>query len=165
VFRKIPWPVLILGPCCSEAVTTAQKQFERVLYATDLSMISVNALQYAASIAHDHEAQLIALYVEPDPKQGYTFDRAIAERRLKDWLQDCIDGLAATLTGVESVVDFGKPELKIIETANQKQADLIVMGARELGVASAVASHFVGGTAYEVCCCSKAPLLIVPQPS
>ena len=164
VFRRVQWPVLVLGPGCSQTCLAPQKQFERVLYATDLSAISVRALQYASGISHDHEAQLIALYVEPDPTQGFSFDRAMAHRRLEDWLQDQIDGLSETLEGVRCIVDFGKPETRIAAVAAQQQADLVVVGARGLGAISGPASHFIGGTAYAVSCCSKCPVLIVPHP-
>lgn len=164
VFRRVHWPVLILGPDCVPSESGMQKQFERVLYATDLSAVSVTALHYAAGISHDHEAQLVALYVEPDSTQGYAFDRVIARQRLEDWLQDTIDGMSEALAGVHCVVDFGKPQRKIAEVAEQQQADLVIVGARGLGAISAAASHFIGGTAYDVICGSKCPVLIVPQP-
>lgn len=164
VFRRVQWPVLVLGPGYSIAEAAPQKQFERVLYATDLSAVSVTALQYAAGIAHDHEAQLIALYVEHDAGQGFSFDRVMAEQRLQDWLQDRIDGLSEALIGVHCLVDFGKPETKIMEAAVQRKADILVLGARGLGAVSGPASHFVGGTAYEVVCSATCPVLIVPQP-
>jgi nucleotide-binding universal stress UspA family protein len=165
VFRKVQWPVLMLGPLFLQTDSEPQKQFERILYGTDLSAVSVSALQYAAAIAHDHEAKLVALYVEPDPRQGFSFDRVIAEQKLQDWMQDRIDGLADALVGVQCAIDFGKPELKIAEAAERQAADLVVVGARGLGVASGVASHFLGGTTYEVVCSSKCPVLVVPQPS
>lgn len=165
VFRKVQWPVLMLGPRFLEDDSEPQKQFDRILYGTDLSAVSVSALQYAAAIAHDHEARLVALYVEPDRSQGFSFDRAIAEQKLQDWMQDRIDGLADALVGVHCVIEFGKPELKIAETAEKQAADLVVLGARGLGVVSGVASHFVGGTTYGVVCSSKCPVLVVPQPS
>jgi nucleotide-binding universal stress UspA family protein len=165
VFRKVQWPVLMLGPGFTPTEAAPQKQFERVLYSTDLSGVSVTALQYAAGISHDHEAQLIALYVESDPEKGFSFDRPLAELRLQEWLQDRIDGLAEALVGVHRLIEFGKPELKILEVAAGQQADLVVLGARGLGAVSGFASHFLGGTAYEVVCSSKCPVLIVPQPT
>ncbi len=164
VFRRVQWPVLVVGPGSSSTERAPQKQFERVLYGTDLSGISVPALQYAAGISHDHEAQLVVLYVEPHPKKGFSFDRAMAQQRLQDWLEHSIDGLSDTLVGAECLVDFGKPEAKIVEAAAQQRADLVVLGARGLGAASRPASHFLGGTAYEVMCAAKCPVLIVPQP-
>ena len=163
VFRRVQWPVLVLGPGFSVEVAL-QKQFEHILYATDLSAVSLAALQYAAGISHDHEAHLTVLYVEPDPRLGFSFDRALAEQRLHDWLQDHIDGLAETLVGVRCVADFGKPEEKIVEAASEPQADLVILGARGLGTGAGAASHFLGGTAYGVACTSKSPTLIVPQP-
>jgi nucleotide-binding universal stress UspA family protein len=164
VFRRVHWPVLILGPDCVPPESTLQTQFERVLYATDLSAVSLTALHYASGISHDHEAQLIALYVEPDARQGFSFDQVIAQQRLEDWLQDNIDGMSEALAGVHCMVDFGKPEAKITEVAVRQQADLVVVGARGLGAISGAASHFIGGTAYEVSCASRCPVLIVPQP-
>jgi len=164
VFRRVQRPVLILGPDCSQTELAPQKQFERVLYATDLSAVSLTALQYASGISHDHEAQLIALYVEPDPKQGFSFDRAMAQQKLDDWLQDNIDGMSEALAGAHCIVDFGEPGTRIVELASQQQADLVVVGALGLGAISGLASHFIGGTAYEIGCHSKCPVLIVPQP-
>jgi nucleotide-binding universal stress UspA family protein len=155
-FRKVQWPVLVLGPEFS-AVATPQKQFERILYSTDLSPVSVTALQYAAGISHDHRAQLTALYVESDPELGFSFDRAMAQQRMQDWTQDHIDGLSEASTGVRYVVEFGKPETKIVEAAMDRKTDLVVLGARGLGGVSGPASHFLGGTAYGVCCSSKVP--------
>lgn len=163
VFRRVQWPVLVLGPGFKKDEEQPQKQFERVLYATDLSAVSLKALQYAAGIAHDHEAQLLALYVEPDSTQGYTFDHVMAQQRLEDWLRDQIDGLSEALKGVQCIVHFGQPERKILETATEHRVDLLVVGARGLGAASRPASHFLGGTAYEVICSSSCPVLIVPQ--
>jgi len=164
VFRRVQWPVLIVSPGFWQTQATPQKQFERILFATDLSAVSLTALQYAAGISHDHEAQLMALYVETDPTQSFSFDQAMAQQRLRDWLQDRIDGLAQTLAGVRCIVDFGKPENKIVEVAVQQQADIVVLGARGVGALSGAAGHFLGGTAYEVACSSKCPVLIVPQP-
>jgi nucleotide-binding universal stress UspA family protein len=164
VFRRIRRPVLVVGPGLSQAEATMQKQFERVLFATDLSVTSLTALHYAAGIAHDHEAKLTALYVETDSKQGYSFDRAIASQRLQDWVQDNTDGLAEAVTGMSYIVDFGDPGQKIVEAAQQQKANIVVIGARGLGALSGPASHFLGGSAYEVACSSQCPVLIVPEP-
>jgi nucleotide-binding universal stress UspA family protein len=163
VFREVQWPVLVLGPSCPQGETGPQKQFQRVLYATDLSAVSTRALQYAAAIAHDHEAQLTALHVDSNPRDGFSFDHTMKLQRLEDWLQDQIDGLADTLMGVRCLVDFGDPQRKITEAAAERQADILVLGARGVGAASWPASHFLGGTAYQVICSSPCPVLIVPQ--
>ena len=126
------------------------------MYSADLSGVSVTALQYTAGIYHVHEAQLIALYVESDPENGFSFDRPLAELR-QEWLQDRSDGLAEALVGVHRLNEFGKPELRILEVAAGQQADLVVLGAPGLGTASGFASDFLDGTACEVVCSSKVP--------
>lgn len=164
VFRKVQWPVLVIGPHCADAESCSPKQLERVLYGTDLSGDSVGALQYAAGISHDHESKLIALYVQLDPSQEFSFGRALAEQKLKDWLQDHIDGFGQALGSADLAIDFGKPQERIIETATQRRVDMIVLGARWFGQASAAGSHFITGTAYEVSCASPCPVLLVPHP-
>lgn len=164
VFRKVQWPVLILGPHLDAGQGPGQLQMGCVVYATDLSGVSVTALQYAAGIAQDHDAQLVALHVEPNTRQEFSFDRAMSLQRLQDWLQDRIDGLSETLRGAKCVVEFGKPAVSIVESACSHHADLLVLGARGLGAVSAPASHFLGGTAYDVICSAKCPVLVVPQP-
>jgi len=135
------------------------------LYSADLSGVSVTALQYTAGIYHVHEAQLIALYVESDPENGFSFDRPLAELR-QEWLQDRSDGLAEALVAVHRLNEFGKPELRILEVAAGQQADLVVLGAPGLGTASGFASDFLDGTACEVVCSSKVPgFLCRNQPS
>jgi nucleotide-binding universal stress UspA family protein len=67
------------------------------------------------------------------------------------------------LAGVQCSVEVGKPELKITEFARQSKASLIVMGARGLGAAAGVASHFVGGVTYDVACVATVPVLVVPH--
>lgn len=163
-FRKVRWPVLVLGPHVTSADVDRHEQFERILYATDLSDVSITALQYAAGLSRGHEAELHSIFVEPDPKQGFSFDRVIAQQRLQDWLQSHAEGFAEGLVGIQSVVDFGKPDEKILELAAQKHVDLIVLGARGMGAVSGLTSHFLGGTAYEVASSAGCPVLIVPQP-
>jgi nucleotide-binding universal stress UspA family protein len=164
VFRKVQWPVLVLGPHCDAKDHAEQLQLRSIVYATDLSGISVTALQYAAGLAQDHDAQLVALHVEPNNGQGFTFDRVMSLQRLQDWLHDRIDGLSYALRGVEYAVEFGRPAASIVEVAGLRHADLLVVGARGLGAVSGPASHFLGGTAYDVICSAKCPVLVVPQP-
>lgn len=164
IFRAVQWPVLVLGPRFDSDRAARQIQLRTIVYATDLSKVSISALQYAAAIARDHDAQLVALHVEHDPRKDFLFDRAMSLQKLQDWLKDRIDGLADALHGVKCTVEFGKPFAAIIQAAEKNHADLLVLGARGLGAVSISASHFLGGTAYDVVCSATCPVLIVPQP-
>lgn len=163
VFRLTYRPVLVLGPEVIRYENCGEQPCKRILYATDMSAISVMALHFAAGFAHDHEAQLTALYVEADPEKGFTADRVIAEQRLRDWMRSHIGGMAHAIENAEVIVDFGSPATHILAAANHHKSDLIVMGAQGAGAMTGLASRFLGGTAYEVCCNAKCPLLIVPE--
>lgn len=163
VFRQVQWPVLVLGPGVNNSNGRTQKQFERILYATDLSGASLKALQYAAGVARDHQAQLIVLHVDSNPGEGFSFDRVMELQRLEDWIRDQFDGFSETPVNVRCVVEFGKPEKKVVAAATEREADIVILGARGMGTLSTLASHFIGGTAYEVICSSPCPVLIVPH--
>ena len=162
VARKAQWPVLVLPPGLLNS-GKIDAQFQRVLYATDLSDVSARAFPYAVGIAEDHGAQMVAVHVDSDGT-AYSFERLIALQRLEDWLhrQSVAHGGGQW---PECAIRFGKPAEEIVQAASEYQADLIVIGARGLGAMSRIASHFVGGTAYEVTCLSACPVLIVPHAS
>lgn len=164
IFRQTHRPVLVLGPEITARETVAPQEFSRLLYATDMSAVSVMALHLAAGIAHDHQAQLTAFYVETDPQKGFTSDRVITEQRLRDWMRDHIGGIARAIENAQIHVAFGEPAKHILEFADQLKPDIIVMGARGRGAMAGLTSRFLGGTAYEVACNSTCPLLIVPEP-
>src|SRR5690348_1891141 len=65
VFRQAQSPVLVLPPEFTN-IETGGAQFQRVLFATDLSQGSARVFPYAMGIAQDHGARVIALYVDVD---------------------------------------------------------------------------------------------------
>ncbi len=164
VFRQTHRPVLVLGPEITKRERVAPKAFSNILYATDMSGVSVMALHFAAAIAFDHGAQLTVLYVDTEPERGSTSDHIMAEQRLRDWMKDHIGGMARAIEHAEIRIAFGEPAEHILENAGQLKPDLIVMGAHGMGAMAGLASRFLGGTTYDVCCHSKTPLLIVPEP-
>jgi len=160
VFRRVKWPVLVLPPGALKHDATLS-QFQKVLFGTDLSEVSARAFAYAAGIAEDHGAHMVALYADSDGT-AYSFERLIALQRLEDWLhrQSVVHG---STQWPECIVRFGKPADELKQAASECKAELIVVGAQSLGAISGVASHFVGGTAYGVACSSACPVLIVPD--
>jgi nucleotide-binding universal stress UspA family protein len=163
VFRLTHRPVLVLGPEVIQYENCGEQPCSRILYATDMSAVSVMALHFAAGFAHDHEAQLTVLYVETNPEKGFTADKVIAEQRLHDWMRAHIGGMAQAIENAAVAVDFGSPAAHILAAAHDHKSDLIIMGAQGAGAMTSLASRFLGGTAYEVCCNAKCPLLIVPE--
>lgn len=161
VFRNSAWPVLVLPPAHLEQQRPAN--FCRVLYSTDLSEVSATALLYATGIAEDHGAEFITLHVDSQGSAGFSFDRIIDLNKLEDWLHEHRHDATGVMDTGEKMVRFGNPAEEIVEAARQLEADLIVLGARGLGSISGLASHFIGGTAYEVACSAACPVLIIPH--
>lgn len=160
VFRKVQWPVLVLPPGFANNELRSG-QFQRVLLATDFSGSSAKSFPYAAGIAQDHEAHLVALHVDTDGT-AYSFERLIAMQCLEDWIHR--QALAyGSAPQPECIVRFGKASEEILQAACDYKSELIVMGARTIKAMSILASHFVDGTAYEVACSSPCPVLIVPN--
>ncbi len=162
VFRRVEWPVLVLGPH-TRREDTPPIRFRKVFCAIDLSAASVSALRYAAAMAEDHEAQLIVLHVETGSIEGFSFDRVMALQGLRDWVHSHVLAQGDVLRKAEYEIEFGQPENEILKAAAEFRPDAIVIGARGLGAAAGLASHFVGGTAYEVATQSNCPVLIVPR--
>jgi nucleotide-binding universal stress UspA family protein len=163
VFRRSQWPILVLPPACVESVREEQADLKRILYATDCSPQAAVALNYAAGLAEDHGSELRILYAEPDEKYDFTFDRLIELQRLEDWLHEQKVEASDALNHADCVVRFGEPWKQISDCAHEWSADMIVMGARGMGAAAGLASHFVGGTAYQVACSAPCPVLMVPE--
>jgi nucleotide-binding universal stress UspA family protein len=164
VFRKVRWPVLVHGPHTQPEWPEAI-EFHKVLCAIDLSDASVGALLHATALAEDNEAQLSVLHVETGAVEGFSFDRTMAAQSFRDWVHSHVLAQGEALQGAKYEIAFGQPEEKILKAALEFKPDVIVIGARGLGAAAAkVASHFVGGTAYEVATRSDCPVLIVPHP-
>jgi nucleotide-binding universal stress UspA family protein len=159
-FRKAKSPVMVLPPTLADTETTG-KQFQRILFTTDLSDGAAGALTYALRIAERNSGHLVALHVHPDAASFY-FERSRALQRMEEWLHRQ-DLTHLEMAKIECVVRFGKTTEEIKAAAALYQSQLIVLGARGYGALSGLASHFVGGTAYEVACTAECPVLIVPD--
>jgi len=161
VFRRVERPVLVLGPHIRQQ-DTPPVEFRNLLCAIDLSAASANALRCASALAEDHDAQLTVLHVETGAID--TFDPVTILRKLHDYAYSHMPAQTGALAKINYTARLGLPEDKILELAKEYRADLIVIGARGAGAAAGMASHFVGGTAYEVATLSDCPVLIVPRP-
>lgn len=106
-----------------------------ILHPTDFSATADHALQFAHSLARDHQARLIIVTVAPEAPlplpQKYQYlearkdyDAVVAEDRRQ------AESRAATINDipVEVCLKRGEPGPSILATAEEFQADLIVMG-------------------------------------
>jgi nucleotide-binding universal stress UspA family protein len=118
----------------------------KVLAAVDGSETARRALDFACDLAGKYEAELVLVSVAPTlevPEELEHFAevehiearpveiyQTILENMLKSLRQKAQD---AGVKEVRTRVEFGDPAKRILATAKDEQADVIVMGSRGLG--------------------------------
>ncbi|MGD0956377.1 MAG: universal stress protein [Candidatus Acidiferrales bacterium] len=161
VFRRAHVPVLTIGPWAHSGIHKGAK-FHRVLYATDFSNESMAAAPYAVSMAQENQATLILLHVMREPEAPPT------ERAAQDaisnamyQLHEIVPASAELWCRPEAVVQYGNAADKIIETAKERGADLIVLGVRDAAGHIGAATHLERTTAHKVVAHAVCPVLTV----
>lgn len=154
------------------------RKFKKILVAIDGSQESINAADYAISIAkaataaEKHSSELILLHVMPsEVKFGHAsgiFGVVPPEHveRMKQeahkWfekIRDRIDDMHSTMTVSTEVISTGtSPQVVIVEYAEKKNIDLIVIGTRGM---SGLKKLLLGSVALGVIKYSHCPVLVV----
>jgi len=157
VLRHATCPVLTVGPDVLPTLLDRQR-LSHVLYATDFSDGSRNALPFALSLAEENNAELTLMHVleqlEPMPMQYSRELLADCRKRLWDMVPD-----DANLWCKPQVsVAVGVAPTEIVRYAHDRQADLIVMGVH---TGTAVASHLPWTVVHSVVRHARCPVLTV----
>jgi nucleotide-binding universal stress UspA family protein len=165
IFRQARVPVLTIGPAVRDAMHSGGK-FRSVLFATDLTEISLSAASFAFSIAEDNDAKLTLLHVScrQDTKAATPPGApgpVVTAAGIMHILHEMIPVDADLWNRPEVVLKFGEPAKQILETATEKAADLIVMGPRSVKGPLASATHLSKGVSYNVTIRSRSPVLTV----
>ena len=166
-------------------------KIKKILYATDLSESAVHAFSYAVSLANMYGAGITILHVLAEfPGEEFITnmidtdtwkkikmrhysearDQLIGKKRdhiaLKDVLQAFSEEVKAdaedqTFITDEILIKSGKPAEIIVQTAKERNCDLIVMGTHGHGV---MADVLIGSTAKWVVRQSPIPVLVIRVP-
>ena len=160
IFRRSTVPVLTIGPKVRQARHSAA-EFHRVIFATDFTPWSSAAAPYAVSFAEEARGRLILLHVIKPPPQDKNATRpelSVAEAIHK--LYETVPGYTAFASAPEVAVEFGDPGERVVQVANERHADLVVLGARASGYPEAV-THLGRRTAHKVVAHAPCPVLTV----
>jgi nucleotide-binding universal stress UspA family protein len=104
----------------------------RVLFAYDGSDAARRALEYASRLAPDDEVGLISVapsLIEAPHTEQYT-DPSHDPARAKADLDDARGVLEAAGARVEPILATGNPAAEILKAAEERDAELIVVGSR-----------------------------------
>ena len=141
---------------------------DKILWSTDFSDEAQEALLFADAFAKTFDAKIIALHVVPDISPAL-YDAAqvvkgeLAKRvaYVKEEAQKKFDSLKKVKDlEFKALVKEGNAAKKIIETAEEENVDLIVLGRRGL---SAIEKLFIGSVANQVLRNSPVPLLLTKK--
>ncbi|HEV2299470.1 MAG TPA: universal stress protein [Candidatus Acidoferrales bacterium] len=161
IFRRSAIPVLTIGPGVRTHAHN-DARFRRVLFATDFSPHSLAAWPYAVSLAQENQARLVLLHVVPEKKiSGEEMLGAIPKGSPLSRLNALLPKEAELWCRPEAVVEYGDAATRILEEANNRGADLIVLGVRDASGHIGAATHLGRTTAHKVVAHAPCPVLTV----
>jgi nucleotide-binding universal stress UspA family protein len=166
VLRKARCPVLSVPRRLPDAVPSGPVLFKRIVCAVDFSDCSMQALNYAASLAQEADGRLTVVHVLAPELAGQIgigeehLNLAALLRQREDearqLLEKAVPQSATAYCTVESLLPRGKPWREILQIASDRQAELIVMGVQGRGAADLL---LFGSTAHHIVRQAECPVL------
>ncbi len=158
VFRRSSCPVITVGPhvtpeCLHEG------RLRHVVFATDLSPTSLDALPYALKLASQHRAKLTLVHAITSAISDTEFAAARFLQKEVDEAQQQLRKLLPAEVEADTLVGVGMPAAIIVGAAETRNASLIVMGLRQQPMFAA--THLPWTTAHRVVCDAHCPVLTV----
>jgi nucleotide-binding universal stress UspA family protein len=146
-------------------------KFKRILFPTDFSPAAVHALDYAISLALEHEATLVLVHVIEDigfasPFTLSSFPMNLEyqhglEEQARGELHKAVAAQLRRQLEVEERLPQGKPFVEILRIAKEDAVDLIVIPTRSKP--DPKHTH-LGGTAEHVVRLAPCPVLVIRHP-
>lgn len=138
--------------------------FKRILLAVDGSEHAVHAARVAAEMAHcmkPAELRIVVAYDLIPPYLGEPNMQVVVNNRLKEaqaTLKKAVELVGNSQIDVHTELIEGSPAEAILDVANTRHSDIIVMGSRGLG---RLAGLLLGSTSQKVVSHAPCPVLIV----
>ena len=169
ILRHAFCPVLTVGPKVSgharlpeppghgRDLAPIELQVRQILFATNFAQNAALVAHAAVSLAEEFQARLTLMHVIEDYTQLGTRPGPIEDgiQRLRELIP-----LDAELQYVpETVLEFGSSQERILTAASEREADMIVLGAR--GPAEIGSTHLPWSTAHHVIAHAHCPVLTI----
>ncbi len=142
----------------------------KILVPIDFSEYSKSALKYAVSFAKKFEAEIFLIYVvepiiyPPDFSMGQIAIPSMdidLDKRAEEELKKLIETEINSSLKAEAIIKTGKPFIEIIETASEKNIDMIIIATHGH---SGVEHILFGSTAEKVVRKAPCPVLTLREP-
>ena len=154
IFRQAPCPVLTVGPNVSGEPDSIA-DMRTILYPIDFTSKSLAAAPYAISLAQENGARLYLLHVTSSPVN------AAVEASLTSRLRTLVPPEARLWCEPKPYVESGDAAQKILDFADELDADLIVLGTKQVARLVGAATHLGMAIAYKVVSQAVCPVLTV----
>jgi len=162
LIKSLQVPMLVVRGVKAEFWDRGPVAIKKILCPTDFSDASKKAMDAAIELRDVFSARLEVLYVSADYHVGKVKsvkDKDTILRNLRnkaeDDMQSFLSRYALQSTGV---IEEGEPYKKIISFSEEKNIDIIVIGARGLGL---IQGLFIGSVTDSVLKTSPCPVLVV----
>jgi len=160
VLRKSRCPVLVIPKPAHDVIGMESDQdpiqLKKIVFCTDFSDHSYQALEYALSIAVEYGAELALLHVLDDIGSSAHIEDAIATATKQ--LDKLIPPEAVKAGKIKTMVRIGRAFEQIIQFALEIQADLLIMAVHGR---NALDLAVFGSTTYRVIQLGSCPVLAV----
>ena len=163
--------VAILDPALLAMIHNKGKvngmNIKTIVFATDFSDNSALAFEKAKSLAVEHNAKLLILFVQEDAEDTHFHMallssediRNLIEKNVEDCFSDFIEKNAGDFKDYEKIVRHGKPFAEILKLSEERSVDLIVVGSHGR---TGIEHVMLGSTAERLIRRTKTPVLIIP---
>lgn len=171
ILRHASCPVLTVGPKVSgraklpacpkrgHDVAPLELELQQVVLATDFAPSATRIAQRAVKLAEEFRSRLTLLHVIEDYTQLGSRPGPIEEGVGR--LQALIPADAALQYPAETLLEFGSPAERILKIAADREADMIVLGARsarDIG-----STHLPWSSAHHVIAQAHCPVLTIRE--
>ena len=171
ILRHAPCPVLTVGPKVSgraklpafqnqgSDLAPVELEIRQVLFATNFVNSAVRVAQEAAWLAEEFHSRLTLMHVMEDYTRLGSKPEPVEESLQK--LRELIPKRSELQYIPETLVEFGNAPLRILRTAEERAADIIVLGAR--AYADIAATHLPWSAAHLVIAQAHCPVLTIRE--
>jgi len=160
ILRRAQIPVLTVGPGVHPEMWPSGK-FASILFATDFGPASQAAMRYALSLAEENQAKLTLVHIVDTRKAENTASRVEAIEEAEKKLRAMVPEEAKAWCTPKFMVHLGGPVEKILQTAEEMGADLIVLGVHRAEGVPGAATHLPIATVHKLLAHAVTPVLTV----
>lgn len=160
LLRRVHCPVLIVGPNVRVPVSE-EVEFKEILLATNLGSESLAAATYAISLAEEFQARLTLLNVMDEEDFDPPVDPQTALKGRTERLRRIASADGDLARKPDCIVEFGNGAEQILRVAQERRADLIVLGAKPAAGRVLAATHVSAATVHSVIARATCPVMTV----